>query len=64
MRLVTRVTEILSVDIAYTINVASIFDMLASVEINVLVTDLVNQYKGFPSNNWLNNQLIKEPTNK
>ena len=51
MRLVTRVTEILSVDIAYTINVASIFDMLASVEINVLVTDLVNQYKGFPSNN-------------
>jgi hypothetical protein len=46
MRLVTLITEVLSVDIAYTINVASSLDMLASVELNVLVTDLVNQYKG------------------
>jgi len=45
MRLVIRITEMLSVDIAYIINVASSLDMFASVELNVLVTDLVNQYK-------------------
>jgi hypothetical protein len=45
MRLAILITEILSVDIAYIINIASSLDMVASVEMNVLVTDLVNQYK-------------------
>ena len=46
MKLVILVTEILSFDLSYTINVVSSLDMLTSVELNVLVTDLVNQYKG------------------
>jgi len=45
MRLVICITEIFSVDIADIINVAFSLDMLASVELNVLVTDLANQYK-------------------
>jgi hypothetical protein len=51
MMLVILFTEILSLDIAYFNNVGSSLEMLASVELNVLLTDLVNQYKGFPSNN-------------
>jgi len=66
MRLVILITEILSVDIAYTINVTSSLDMLASVELNVLVTDLVNQYKGSLQ---MTDKIIKcsknyEPTNQ
>jgi hypothetical protein len=59
MKLVILITEILCVGTPYTINVASSLDMLASVELNVLDTDLVKQYKDSLPMTDKNNQRIR-----